>query len=60
MKFQSAESDGGKPVFGLVGMHWGAFRDANARKDKYWYFAGLRKYATYVFSGLKVMHSFGL
>lgn len=56
IKFQvipTASHEGGKPVFGMVGMHWGAFRDANVRKDKYWYFGGLRKYVTYIFSGLK-------
>ncbi|KAK3909100.1 Acylglycerol kinase, mitochondrial [Frankliniella fusca] len=46
-------NDEGKPVYGLVGLEWGAFRDANARKDKYWYFGGLKSYASYIFTGLK-------
>lgn len=56
IKFQilpTESSDGGKPVYSLAGMEWGAFRDTNARRDKYWYFGGLRGYAAYVFSGLK-------
>lgn len=42
-----------KPVYALSGLKWGAFRDAEARKDKYWYYGSLRKYATYVFNGYK-------
>ncbi|CAG2054307.1 unnamed protein product [Timema podura] len=43
----------GKPVYCLAGIEWGAYRDTNARKDKYWYFDGLRWYAAYLFNGLK-------
>lgn len=43
-----------KPVYALSGIEWGAFRDAAARRDKYWYFGPLRNYATYIFSGTKV------
>ena len=53
--FQTDGQDTGKPVYGLVGMQWGAFRDAQARREKYWYFGGLRGYATYLFTGLKVI-----
>nr|CAD7399356.1 unnamed protein product [Timema cristinae] len=43
----------GKPIYCLAGIEWGAYRDTNARKDKYWYFDGLRWYAAYLFNGLK-------
>ncbi|XP_034253378.1 acylglycerol kinase, mitochondrial [Thrips palmi] len=56
IKFQVLPTDGnegGKPVYGLAGLEWGAFRDTNARRDKYWYFGGLRGYAAYIFAGFK-------
>lgn len=56
IKFQVIPTDKNeesKPVYGLVGLEWGAFRDANARKDKYWYFGGIKGYASYLFTGLK-------
>jgi acylglycerol kinase len=43
----------GKPVYCLGGIQWGAYRDANAKKDKYWYWGMLRSYVTYIFMGLK-------
>nr|CAD7444174.1 unnamed protein product [Timema bartmani] len=49
----------GKPVYCLAGIEWGAYRDTNARKDKYWYFDGLRWYAAYLFNGLKSDISWG-
>ncbi|KAJ8891028.1 hypothetical protein PR048_010537, partial [Dryococelus australis] len=56
MKVEALETEEelpGKPVYSLSGIRWGAYRDAAARRDKYWYWDGLRSYATYVFSGLK-------
>lgn len=41
-----------KPIFALSGLRWGAFRDAETKQDKYWYFGPLRNYVTYVFNGL--------
>ncbi|PSN42053.1 Acylglycerol kinase [Blattella germanica] len=43
----------GKPIYSLSGVHWGAYRDAEAKKDKYWYWGTLRSYAAYVFMGWK-------
>ncbi|GFG29208.1 hypothetical protein Cfor_09728 [Coptotermes formosanus] len=43
----------GKPVYCLGGIQWGAYRDANAKKDKFWYWGMLRSYVTYIFMGLK-------
>ena len=40
-------------MYCLGGIQWGAFRDANAKKDKYWYWGMLRSYVTYIFMGLK-------
>lgn len=56
IKFQvmpTESTEVAKPVYSLVGMEWGAFRDAHARREKYWYFGGLRGYASYLFTGLK-------
>lgn len=43
----------GKPVYCLGGIQWGAYRDAYAKRDKYWYWGMLRSYVTYIFMGLK-------
>lgn len=40
-----------KPIYAVAGIKWGAYRDAEAGKDSYWYYGALRKYATYVFNG---------
>ena len=40
---------GGKKIYGVSEMRLGAFSDAHSRLDKYWFFAGLRKAAAYVF-----------
>ncbi|XP_017779933.1 PREDICTED: acylglycerol kinase, mitochondrial [Nicrophorus vespilloides] len=50
---EGPEPEEAKPVYALSGIEWGAYRDAAARKDKYWYYGPLRKYATYIFSGYK-------
>ncbi|XP_076274247.1 acylglycerol kinase-like protein Mulk isoform X1 [Rhynchophorus ferrugineus] len=42
-----------KPVYAVSGIKWGAYRDAEVKKDSYWYFGGLKKYVTYLFNGLK-------
>lgn len=43
----------GKPVYALNSIKWGAFRDAEVKKEKYWYFGKLRNYVTYLFNGYK-------
>ncbi|CAG9765502.1 unnamed protein product [Ceutorhynchus assimilis] len=42
-----------RAVYAVSGIKWGAYRDAEVKKDSYWYFGGLKKYATYIFNGLK-------
>ncbi|XP_061729702.1 acylglycerol kinase, mitochondrial [Cydia pomonella] len=42
-----------KPIFAMSSIEWGAFRDTMAKKDKYWFTAGLREYATFLFNGYK-------
>lgn len=42
-----------KPVYAMGTLEWGAWRDAQATSDKYWYWGPLRKYVTYVFNGYK-------
>ncbi|CAH0561464.1 unnamed protein product [Brassicogethes aeneus] len=43
----------GKPVYALNSIKWGAFRDAEVKKENYWYFGKLQKYTTYLFNGYK-------
>ncbi|XP_069704087.1 acylglycerol kinase, mitochondrial [Periplaneta americana] len=43
----------GKPVYCLGGIQWGAYRDAHAKRDKYWYWGVLRSYVSYIFMGMK-------
>lgn len=40
-----------KPIYALSNLKWGAYKDAEISKDKYWYYGSLRKYATYIFNG---------
>ncbi|GLV39922.1 Multi-substrate lipid kinase [Carabus blaptoides fortunei] len=42
-----------KPVYAVGELEWGAYRDAHAKRDKYWYFGSLRNYVTYIFNGYK-------
>ncbi|XP_050501063.1 acylglycerol kinase, mitochondrial [Diabrotica virgifera virgifera] len=42
-----------KPIYAVGSLKWGAYRDAKANKDSYWYFGPLRNYATYIFNGFK-------
>lgn len=42
-----------KPIFAMCSLEWGAFRDALARKHKYWMYGSLRDYATFIFNGYK-------
>ena len=40
----------GKSLYGMRELQAGAFTDAHHKKHKYWYWAGLKKYMTYIFS----------
>ncbi|XP_063975455.1 acylglycerol kinase, mitochondrial isoform X2 [Diachasmimorpha longicaudata] len=42
-----------RPIYAVGAVEWGAWRDAHARKDKYWYWGTLRRYMTYIFNGMK-------
>ena len=42
-----------KPIYAGSLMEWGAYRDAWERRDKYWYWASLKRYVTFVFSSYK-------
>ncbi|KAA0202453.1 hypothetical protein HAZT_HAZT009231 [Hyalella azteca] len=48
----SADENPAKPIFACM-LEWGAYRDAWERRDKYWYWATLRRYVTYLFSSYK-------
>jgi len=53
MRIDILNDESKKPVYAVSGIKWGAYRDAEVKKESYWYFFGLKKYATYLFSGLK-------
>ncbi|KAF3420722.1 hypothetical protein E2986_00613 [Frieseomelitta varia] len=42
-----------KPIYAMGAVEWGAWKDANASANKYWYWGFLRKYVTYIFNGPK-------
>ncbi|CAJ1057152.1 acylglycerol kinase%2C mitochondrial [Xyrichtys novacula] len=42
-----------QPVFALMGLRWGAFRDVAATISKYWYLGPLKKNAAHWFSTLR-------
>ncbi|KAF2360670.1 NAD kinase/diacylglycerol kinase-like domain [Trinorchestia longiramus] len=48
----SPEESPAKPIYAST-LEWGAYRDAWERRDKYWYWASLRRYVTYLFSSYK-------
>lgn len=39
-----------KPVYAVGSLHWGAFRDILALRDKYWYTGSLRDYTAFLFN----------
>uniref|UniRef100_A0A3B5LPN4 Acylglycerol kinase, mitochondrial n=1 Tax=Xiphophorus couchianus TaxID=32473 RepID=A0A3B5LPN4_9TELE len=43
-----------QPVFALIGLRWGAFRDVAAKISKYWYLGPLKTNAAHWFHTLKV------
>ncbi|KAL4710606.1 hypothetical protein ACJJTC_003242 [Scirpophaga incertulas] len=42
-----------RPIFALSSIEWGAFRDSQAKKDKYWFYGPWREHASYLFNGYK-------
>ncbi|XP_068613299.1 acylglycerol kinase, mitochondrial-like [Brachionichthys hirsutus] len=42
-----------QPVFALMGLRWGVFRDVAATISKYWYLGPLKRYAAHWFSTLR-------
>lgn len=44
-------ADVNKPIYAVNSLKWGAYRDADVRRENYWYFGPLRSYATYIFNG---------
>lgn len=42
-----------RPIYAVSGIKWGAYRDAEAKKDSYWLYGGLRNYVTYLFNGYR-------
>nr|CAH7735397.1 unnamed protein product [Callosobruchus chinensis] len=53
MKIEIIDENTTKPVYAVGQLKWGAYRDAEAKKDSYWYFGPMKNYATYIFNGLK-------
>lgn len=51
MKIEIIDQDiAPKPVFAVGALKWGAFRDIMSKRDKYWYFGGLRDYSAFLFN----------
>lgn len=42
-----------KPIYAVASIKWGAFRDALALRDKYWYYGGLRERAAILFNAFR-------
>ncbi|XP_022123920.2 acylglycerol kinase, mitochondrial [Pieris rapae] len=42
-----------RPIYAMTSINWGAFRDIQAKRDKYWLYGPLREYAAYIFNGYK-------
>nr|XP_023013717.1 acylglycerol kinase, mitochondrial [Leptinotarsa decemlineata] len=53
IEVMNEENTSNKPVYAVSCLKWGAYRDAEAKKDSYWYFGPFRSYATYIFNGFK-------
>nr|CAI5840901.1 unnamed protein product [Callosobruchus analis] len=51
MKIEILDGNTTKPVYAVGQLKWGAYRDAEAKKDSYWYFGPMKNYATYIFNG---------
>ncbi|XP_045494758.1 acylglycerol kinase, mitochondrial [Colias croceus] len=42
-----------RPIYAMTSIDWGAFRDTEARSDKYWVYGPFREYMSYIFNGYK-------
>lgn len=51
LNFQDEENT--KPVYGLVQVEWGSFRNAKANRDKFWYFGNFRDYVSFLFTKIE-------
>ncbi|CAK1540761.1 unnamed protein product [Leptosia nina] len=49
----SEEEPPSRPIYAMTSIDWGAFRDIQAKRDKYWFYGPFRDYASYVFNGYK-------
>ncbi|XP_044170381.1 acylglycerol kinase, mitochondrial-like isoform X1 [Acropora millepora] len=47
------KGDEGRSTFALSNLHWGAFRDANEKEDKYWIVGPLRRKLAYLVAAMK-------
>ncbi|XP_068701793.1 acylglycerol kinase, mitochondrial-like [Montipora foliosa] len=47
------KGDEGRSTFALTQLHWGAFRDANEKEDKYWIVGPLRRKLSYLVAVMK-------
>ncbi|XP_020619871.1 acylglycerol kinase, mitochondrial-like isoform X2 [Orbicella faveolata] len=52
------KGDEGRPTFALSKLHWGAFRDANEKQDKFWIVGPFRRKLSYVVAAIKNANSF--
>ncbi|KAL0267064.1 UNVERIFIED_CONTAM: hypothetical protein PYX00_009432 [Menopon gallinae] len=51
IKIEPIDAEGtSKPIYSLAQVEWGAFRDAQSKRDNYWVFGGLRDYVSYLFT----------
>lgn len=52
---ESTENDDApkKPIYALASIKWGAFRDAVALRDRYWYYGGLKQRAAILFNAFR-------
>lgn len=50
---EAEEGPAKKPIYAVASIKWGAFRDAMALRDKYWYYGGLRERAAILFNAFK-------
>ncbi|XP_044253994.1 acylglycerol kinase, mitochondrial [Tribolium madens] len=52
LKVEVLESEN-KPIYAVSGIKWGAYRDAETKKDSYWLYGKFRNYVTYLFNGFR-------
>lgn len=42
-----------RPIYAMASIDWGAFRDVQSKRDKYWIYGPFREYASFIFNGYK-------